>query len=73
MAAVAVRRGQGRVVHEDAQRPGGRVLVGEPDEEQLLEPLGLRGRLDVRELPADGAEQAVEAGLAQRVADGLRA
>ena len=43
------RAGSGRVVHEGAQRPCGRVLVRDPDQQQLLEADGRGCRPDVRE------------------------
>ena len=55
---VALRLGQGRVVDQHPQRPGGGVLVGDPDEQQLLQADGLGVVLHVRELVADGARGA---------------
>ena len=62
-----LRRGLGgerRVVDEVAEGPRGRVLVGEPEQEQLFQPSGRRAVVDVGELLGDGVEHVVEHGLA---------
>ena len=58
--AVARPAGQAAVVHELAQRPQRRVLVGDTREQQLLESVArrLRGRADAREFLPEPVEQA---------------
>ena len=78
---VALDRGDGRiaprgpergVVDQHPQRSRGGVLVGDPDEQQLLEAGGGRARLDVRELGTDIVEQAARLGGTERGGDDVR-
>ena len=48
---IATRRAERRVVEQGAQRAGRRVLVRDPDEEHLLEPLGARAAARRRGTP----------------------
>ena len=72
-AMAASRRGgeERRVVDERPQRSRRRVLVGHPDEQQLLEAGRGRAGVDVRELRADVVEEAASLGRPERRRDGV--
>ena len=72
MRLLARLGGERRVVDEVAQGSRRRVLVGEPEQEQLLEARGRGPVADVGELGRDGVEQVVEDGLADRLLDDVR-